>query len=167
MVDGPERHDREFESSGKLEVGHISFDESDSIARAAGQCICLGTASCEHLLGFIESGHGTPGLGGGNEHTASTAAQFERLSSLPAEIDIEAYVSPRVVQRNVVVQFWKFRMSVVAGFRGHSSLWPTHSRRSPGKAQFVVRPSRHRALNGVPASTVKPVWARSSFAAGR
>ena len=102
MVDGPERHDGEFESSGKLEVGHISFDESDSIARAAGQCICLGTASCEHLLGFIESRHGAPGLGGGNEHTASTAAQFERFSSLRAKIDIEVYVSARVVARTQI-----------------------------------------------------------------
>jgi len=90
------------------------------------------------MLGFIESRHGTPGLSGGNEHTASTAAQFERFSGLPAEIDIEVYVAPRIVQRNVVVQFWKLRMSAVAGFRGHSSLWPLQRPFNAGNRRFPV-----------------------------
>ena len=41
MVDGPERHDGEIESAVKLEVGHVSFDESDSMARGLGNASTL------------------------------------------------------------------------------------------------------------------------------
>ena len=122
VLDGPERHDSELVSSGKLEIGHVSLHESDSIARVAGQCLHLGTASCEHMLGFIESGYGAPSRDGGDEHAARTTAEFERLSRLSAEIDIEVRVEPRIVRRDVIVQLRKFGMSVVGGFRRHPLL---------------------------------------------
>jgi hypothetical protein len=49
------------------------------------------------MLGFIESRHGAPSLSGGNEHTASTAAKFQRLPSLSAEVDVEVDIAPRIV----------------------------------------------------------------------
>jgi hypothetical protein len=119
VLDRPERSDGEFESSGKLEVGHVSFN---AIADAATRGIGLRSAPCEHMLGVIESGHGAPGLRSGKKHAASTTAQFEDFSRLPAEIDIEVYIAPRIVRRDVVVQLCKFGMSVVASFRGHSLL---------------------------------------------
>jgi len=35
VLEWPERNDREFEGSGKLEVGHLGFGKSDAIARVA------------------------------------------------------------------------------------------------------------------------------------
>jgi hypothetical protein len=75
---------------------------------------------------FIESRHVTPGQGGRNEHAAGAAAHFERLSSLSAEIEVELYISPQVVCREVIVQLRNFSMGVVASFRGHPLLLPLY-----------------------------------------
>ena len=107
--------DCEFKCSGKLKIGHVSFDEIDSVPHAIRQCLHLRTAARKHMLGLIESSHSAPSLRTGNEHAASTAAELQRLASASTQIDIEVYVTSGIVQGYVVVQLWNFRVRIVAG----------------------------------------------------
>jgi hypothetical protein len=78
VLNRPERHDSEFESSGKLEIRHVSVNQSDAVAYELAQSVCLGTASCEHVLGVIESCNGTTGFSSSDEDAAGTATKFEQ-----------------------------------------------------------------------------------------
>lgn len=97
VLDGPERGDRQFESSGETESSHISFDQSDSVARIVREHIGSRPASRQHALRLVEAGDNASGVRGWNEDPPGATTQFERVARLPAEIDIETYVGPLVV----------------------------------------------------------------------